>query len=627
MANPTRYIPRPLRRPRAILALAFLLAGGCTAEYYERQADRQVMALVKDRQAKALGYQPEVDVPLTGKPVDPPKQAFAKIPQTAVQHDAQTQADAFRVELQYGPLGPKRFDWGESSPAGSAADGARAGAFFESLDARIRDRLRFGPPSLAERPIRLNFFDALQYGVQNSRGYKSQMEELYLQALDVTLQRQLFSPRPFAGGSLQYTGAQGDAQYRAALNTALRAGVRQRLPYGGEVVAEGLVGFVNALDGNITSGESAEIALTGSIPLLRGAGMVNLEPLIREERNLVYQVRSFESFRRDFVISVATQYFRLLNLQQSVLNRRLNYASYVTLTERSRALYAAGRVAFLELQRSLQELLTAENALITAQQTFLSALDEFKLLLGMPTEQPLEIVPVELDVSLPQVGDAEALELAFKYRLDFQTLRDRTEDARRRVANARNGLLPDLDLSGEARLGNRNDAAASSLDSRTGTYAARIDLDLPVDRIVERTQYRASLIDVRRAQRDLEALQDNIASDVRESLRLMQESQLSLQIQRQGIELAERRRENAYTLLRSGKSTSTRDLVEAQNSMLRARDQFEQARATLQINVLRFLRNSGTLRLDPSAGAIGHAMDRLGEVGVPKMSNISLPAR
>lgn len=619
MNHPTRYSPRPMSRPHAILALCLLCVGGCTAESYERQADRQVTALVKDRETKALGYKPQVDVPVDQKQVVPSKQAYTRIPQSAVPREGQAQAEELKVELHYGPLGPKRFDWGDTTMSDQGEN-----ISFESLDARIRDRLQFGPPSLAERPVRLNFLDALQYGVQNSRQYKDQMEALYLQALDVTLQRHLFAPRPTAGASLVYAGGQRTSDYNAALTSILRAGVKQQLPYGGEVEAQGLVTFVNALDGTAAGGESADLVLRGSVPLLRGAGMVNLEPLISEERSLVYQVRTFENFRRDFVINVATQYFRLLNLQQGVLNRKLNYASYITLTERSRALYSAGRVAFLELQRSLQELLTAENALITAQETYLAALDDFKLLLGMPTEQPLEIVPVELDVKLPKVGEADAVELAFKYRLDLQTARDQTEDARRRVANARNGLLPDLNLSGEGHLGNPVGTGASDLDSRTSTYTARLDLDLPIDRVAERNIYRRSLINVRAAQRQLENLQDRVASDVRESLRLMQESQLTLQIQRQGIDLAQRRLDNAYTLLRSGKSTSTRDLVEAQNSLLTSRDQFETARATLQINVLRFLQNSGTLRLDPASGAIGHAMDRLAGANV---SNIGSPIR
>jgi outer membrane protein TolC len=406
--------------------------------------------------------------------------------------------------------------------------------------------------------------------------------------------------------------------------------VRQQLPYGGELVAQGLVGFVNALDGNATGGENASVVLSGSIPLLRGAGMVNLEPLIRGERNLVYQVRTFENFRRDFVISVATQYFRLLSLQQSVLNRRVNYANFVQLTERARALYATGRVAYIELQRSLQEQLSAENQLISAQENYNSALDDFKLLLGMPTERTLDITAVELDVALPKATEAEAVATALKYRLDLQTLRDKVEDARRGVSNAKNDLLPDLNLSGQTQFGNTPGGAAVNLNEGTNTYSARLDLDLPIDRVAERNAYRASLIRVRQAQRDEEDLRDRISADVRESLRLIQESQLTLQIQRQAVDLAQKRSENAYELLRNGKSTSTRDLVEAQNSLLQARDLYDQANATLQVNVLRFLRNSGTLRMDPAAGAIGLAMDREADrrgVDLPTGLNNPSPAR
>jgi hypothetical protein len=597
-----------VRTSASILVFSLFLSG--CADFAEREADRQVNALVKDRQDKTLGYRPQVEATTDHKNVVPTTQAYAKIPQTPHAPAAPPQAEPLRVVLEYGRLGPKRFDWA------SGEDVPHSTFDYESLDTRLHNRLRLGPPTLAERPVRLDFFASLSYGVQHSRSYQTTMEDLYLAALDVTLQRHLFEPTPFAGGSLEYTGGQHDVNYRAALTSTARAGIKQQLPYGGTLMAQGLVSFVNALDGNAVSGEDASVVLSGSIPLLRGAGMVNLEPLINGERALVYQVRTFENFRRDFVISVATQYFRLLSLQQSVLDRRLNYASFVTLTERSRALYSTGRVAYIELQRALQEQLSAENQLITAQETYLAALDDYKLLLGMPTEQAIDIAAVQLDVPLPKSDDATAVAMAFKYRLDLQTARDQLEDTRRRVENAKNGLLPDLTLSGQTTFGNRPTDAASRLDERTNTYSARLDLDLPIDRVAERNVYRAALIDVRRAQRNFENLRDQIGSDVRESLRLIQEAQATLQIQRQAVDLAQRRRENAYELLRNGKSTSTRDLVEAQNSLLSARDTYELASATLQVNVLRFLRNSGTLRVDPDAGALGHAMDRAAEIPV-----------
>ncbi|HEY7118443.1 MAG TPA: TolC family protein, partial [Tepidisphaeraceae bacterium] len=423
-----------MRRLCTILALGALLAG-CSADFYERQADRDVAALVNDRERKTLGYKPQVETPVDHKDVLPTTRAYAKIPQTPIPPPSPTQVEPLRVELQYGPFGPKRFDWPHVEGGDEQMQQSSMG--FESLEARIRNRLTFGPPSLADRPLKLDFFGSLKYGVEHGRSYQNQMEDLYLAALNVTLQRHLFEPRPFAGASLQYAGGQKDAAYNSALTTVLRAGVRQKLPYGGEVVAQGLVNFVDALDSNVVGGETASVALSGTIPLLRGAGMVNLEPLINGERELVYQVRTFENFRRDFVISIASQYFRLLNLQQAVLNRKLNYASFITLTERSRALYSVGRVGYIELQRALQEQLSAEDDLISSQESYLSALDDYKILLGMPTDQNVEIVPVELNVSLPKVTEAEAVALALKYRLDLQTSRDEVDDARRHVSNAR----------------------------------------------------------------------------------------------------------------------------------------------------------------------------------------------
>jgi len=89
-----------------------------------------------------------------------------------------------------------------------------------------------------------------------------------------------------------------------------------------------------------------------------------------------------------------------------------------------------------------------------------------------------------------------------------------------------------------------------------------------------------------------------------------------------GIELAKFRLDNAYELLRLGRKDN-REVVDAQNALLRAQDAFEAARTSLQIQVLRFLRDTGTLRVDPDAGAIGAALDRR----VVGRANEGLPAR
>jgi outer membrane protein TolC len=637
------------------LAAAGMLLAGCTTDTYRRWADADVYRLLNERKESALGYSPQsVSEPVL-RPATQPSPVAAAEPRSTLAPEARDTTDPLAVrnaQMERGPaeptkrsylavplsplppsappaleLMPLREPWGPLGPFEGEIPAvlplSQLDPFGPDMAGRwASDRFKYGPPAPRNRPLDLDLFAALRYAVQHNRQYKDQMDELYAAALDVALQRQLLSPRPFARGSLNYTGGQREIGYRSALTATMNAGVRQRLPYGGEIVAETLVDFVDALDGTVDDGESASVALSGTIPLLRGAGMINLEGLISSERDLVYQVRRFEEYRRLFAIDVAREYFNLLAAYQAVNNRRQNLANSISLVERTRSIYAANvgvaggntrvfRITFLEVQRSEQQLLDAQSSLIDAQESYLNQLDTFKLLLGMDVRQDIEIVPVALEVNVPDLTSQDLIATADRYRLDLQTARDRIDDARRQVAIAENGLLPDLNLTGRGEIGNRDGRPASDVDSRSLTYSAGVTLDLPIDRRAERNTYRLSLIRFHRSQRDLETLSERVAADVRAATRAIRNSEVSVELQRRSIELAQRRLENANLLLKRG-DINARDIVEAQTSLLRAQDSFERARADLQVQVLQFLRQTGTLRVDPDSGTIGKAIDRGG---------------
>src|SRR5207302_6204543 len=131
--------------------------------------------------------------------------------------------------------------------------------------------------------------------------------------------------------------------------------------------------------------------------------------------------------------NISRQYFNLITQQQSIVNRRLKYISSTNLTAQTRELYAAGRISFLEVQRALQTALQDEDQLVRAEEQYENSLDDFKILLGMPVEQNLDVQAVELDLNIPDIEHADLAALAIKYRLDLQTERDRIEDARRKV--------------------------------------------------------------------------------------------------------------------------------------------------------------------------------------------------
>ena len=606
----------------AICGLACVASSGCSTESYRRWADADVQKMLHEDKQKTLGYQPVtvIDAPIPKTAV--PSKAMAEVPATAIVPPQPSAIEPLRADVPHGPMGPE-LKWMRDWPAPKLEPNLGVA----DVERRANDRMRLGPPSPFIHIERLDLFKSLGYGIQHSRQYQTQLEILYETALTVTLQHHLLlEPQPFATSSWEYNGGQADVATRSAMTATETVGVNQPLPYGGQVSASALVQFVDALNSQAVEtsatapgvegttetvgAEASQLSLAGNIPLLRGAGTANLEPLIQSQRQLIYQVRAFEDYRRGFVVTVASQYFRLLTSLQAVNNRRVNYDNSVATLEQTEALFAADRINFLEVQRAQQEVLDAQTDLINAQASYEESVDSFKLVLGMPVEQELEIIPVALEVPVPKMTAEEAMTVAQRYRLDLQTARDQIDDAHRQIGVAENGLLPDLNLNASAAVGNRFGTPAKSLDSRTLSYNAGITLDFPLDRLAQRNTYRTALINFAQAQRSLVDQTENVKSVVRDNLRLIQAAELNLEIQRRGIDLAQRRLEYATELLRLGQQSSSRDQVEAQESLLSAQDGFEQAKSDLQVNVLLFLQTTGTLRVDPHAGTLGQVLNQ-----------------
>ncbi len=586
---------------RFLLFILCTILSGCSAEHYRRSADLDVQSLLRDREKQTLDYTPQVDVPA---PIvtTVPRRAYDKIPTSPIPPKTIPPIEIEQVNIPRSPLGPEERLKDELVIEGSG--------WGQELQDRYHPREPIGPTPPDQGIRQFDLFACLQYAVQHSRSYQDQMDLLYISALDVTLQRHLFTPRPFASTGLVYTGGQKGVDYKSALTVTNTTGIRQKLPYGGEVVASALVDFVNAINGNVNEGESAGLVLSGTLPLLRGFGMVNLEPFIESERKLIYEVRNFEDFRRSFVVDISRLYFNLLAQQQGIRNRRINLAQSTDLRIRSQELYNANRLISLEVQRARQQELQAQSQVIDAEESYQSLLDDFKVALGMPVDEGLDVVPVEMEVSIPRILAEDAIALAHKYRLTLVTAADEVNDAMRAVKNSRNALLPNLDFNAQVNLGNEKDTPAVDLQSRTLTYQAGLTLDLPIDRLAERNDYRKALIALQKAERNLGATKDKITADVRDALRSIRAAEISLEIQRLGIDLAQRRVEFANLRLTSGQAKDNRDVVEAQNSLLDAQDRYERARSQLQITVLQYMRDTGTLRVDPQAGTIGRVMDR-----------------
>ena len=61
------------------------------------------------------------------------------------------------------------------------------------------------------------------------------------------------------------------------------------------------------------------------VPLLGTGGKIALEDLTQAERSVLYDIRAFSLYRKSFVVSIITDYYRILQQKDSVTNAENNY--------------------------------------------------------------------------------------------------------------------------------------------------------------------------------------------------------------------------------------------------------------------------------------------------------------
>ncbi len=435
---------------------------------------------------------------------------------------------------------------------------------------------------------------------RTGREYRTAEEEYLLAAIRLLIEQHRWGPRLFDDIRANVSGLGDNADYQSALNVINELRATQRLPYGGEVEARLITQATQQLTGVVGEQyeQSTALDLRANVPLLRGAGDVAREDLIQAERDLVYASRGFEDFRRAHLVDIARDYFALVALASSIANQERRLESVIALQARTTALVQAGRESPFRARNVEQNVLTSQNALISARENYLLAVDRFKVRLGLPVEAPIRIEPVGLELPDPDVTVTRAAEIALKYRLDYQNRRDQVDDARRRLDNARNDLLPDLNLTAGTTLNTDKDRGRGrfDFDFRDTDYNAGILLSLPLDRQIERLNMRAAMIDLQRSVRETEELRDTIILNARRAVREIDRARNALVLLQKAVEINELRNEE---LELKADETDPQEKLDAENELLQSRNDYEDALRDLRIAILEYLLQTGQIRVGP----------------------------
>ncbi|KAA3614481.1 MAG: TolC family protein [Planctomycetota bacterium] len=442
---------------------------------------------------------------------------------------------------------------------------------IEPNAASLRDKLEAGEEISLDS---MNLVDCLAIAAANSRDYQARKERLYLTALDLTLEQWRFDTQ--FGAILSGTvNGDGDGAQSATADGQLT--VSRVLGTGASIVSN----IGSSLFRVLTTGDGwdalSDISLSVTQPLLRGAGRAIVrEPLTQAQRDLIYEVRDFERFRRTFALQVVRQFYRLLLANQNVANEEANRTALEQVRLRNEALAEAGQVSDIQVDQAKQEELRSNNQLVELSQSLARQIDDFKFFLGLPLNTELSLDTEELsrlvesldqeDPVLGKFSEEKIVAMALSNRLDYLNTVDSVFDAERRVMVAADGLEAGLDFQASINSSTPEGQPFRFRSDGVG-WSAGLSLDLPIDQLPERNAYRRALIDQQATLRSLEESGDSIEANLRDLLREADATMASYRIQENAVTLAERRVESANLNLEAGRA-ETRDLLEAQEALL-----------------------------------------------------------
>jgi outer membrane protein TolC len=454
----------------------------------------------------------------------------------------------------------------------------------------------------------ISLAQAVAIATTNNRDYQQQKELLYLTALRLTLTRHQFARQWFGTIDGQYAKGldeQGNEYEDTSVNSSGGFDHTMLLANGVQISTGLAIDWIRYLSGDPRTSLGSVLTASVTAPLLgAGAGKVARENLTQAERDALYQIRSFNRYRKTFVVDIVNNYYRVLQQRDRVINEENSYKSVVESKKRLDIELEAGIRSRFEVDEAGQDVLSAENGWVVAQQSYEQSIDLFKIMLSLPTDTEIELDPNELK-ALEDDGISElnytpdtAIETALNWRLDLANSKDAIEDATRKVVLAAEGLGVQLNLTGSAGVSSTPNTNLGRLQFHRGTYGLGLGADLPLDRKAERNAYREALITLEQKHRAYENNQDNIELEVREALRDLKATAEQYRILKAALHLAESRVESNKLLLATGQG-DVRLLLQSEQALLRAQNSVTAALVDHKIAKLSFFRDVALLQVKP----------------------------
>ena len=360
-------------RALAMLVMAELVLCGCSRAWYRHAADRDAECLTQSRQ-----FDSRWDIPDRAVEPDPKSRMADPYDPDCGPLPPDDPSSAHYMRQPYNSK--RRVEYWDRRGTGGMVDSEQ---WLEYL------------PYNEDGEVVLTKELAVDLALLHSREFQTQVEALYLQALGLSQSRFAFELQ-WSGGSgatFDIPGAEGVPR---TLSNSSSLSASRNFASGGQFVADLLNSVTYQFGGGQSNFSTGNLLFQLTQPLLRNAFRhVQTEGLTLAERNLLYSVRDFARFRRQFYLTIVQNYLSLLIQSQQIQIEEDNVSNLDLNLDFHRLKYAQGTFAQIQVDLIFQNKQNGRISLIQARQSLQAAMDQFKFQLGLPAK-----VKIKLDDSL-----------------------------------------------------------------------------------------------------------------------------------------------------------------------------------------------------------------------------------
>ena len=408
--------------------------------------------------------------------------------------------------------------------------------------------------SKAVPPIRLTLEDAVSLALKSNRNIIAVSNTVQSMQYSLIAARSEFD---FKYGPTANAGAvDGDEVLGAGLLVEKRffAGPRFQLNPLVSRSAESTYGLV-------------DLAL--EIPLLRGWGeMVNKDAIDQSAYSMRTSARNLHQARVDTVLQTIVAVYEIIEKKELIRLLEEQVQVMEMHAETARLKKRVELASAMDVYRAMIRLKDVQDGLSAARTSLSESGNRLKRILALPLDQPIDVTAELVCQPIGLSLDA-GIDQALNSRWELSQARDALFEAERRADVAEHNLKPDLKLLLDYERTADDDLGFSS-DEPEDRWQINLVSSTDWTRTREKASYRQRLLDLENARLRLQALQDQVISEVRNQFAVLESWAARIRIKEEQIRQA--RGKQVLSRIKFNYSMADNfDLIEAESELFQSK--------------------------------------------------------